>query len=239
LFKWVETEAVGDAMWALFRVIERGGGVTVSAATQLHRIGMHYDYTPLMANALTLAVRCRTLDGCLGALLATPHLRAAWSVRNQRGLVPLHEFLLWKFYDRVIDLSREDETVALQMLQQTSIKSLTRETTEPPMSALESAYRDNVGCLELAYRLGCVDLVTELMRRGVAGIDTYLTYAAARGPKDAPGAWMAIHTANRSYFQGIVPALLASLQHIVPAPGAVPKPLLELIAQFVRGPFEL
>jgi hypothetical protein len=58
-------------------------------------------------------------------------------------------------------------------------------------------------------------------------------YMERRRVKDR-SAWMQLFEANRSYYTELVPTLQLSLETIV-----IPKPLLELVARFVRGPFQL
>jgi hypothetical protein len=101
-------------------------------------------------------------------------------------------------------------------------------------------------CLDLAVRLGFQNLGAELMRRNASCDMSWFprtiieSNALAHAVKTQ---WLEIHAECRSYFADLVPALRGSLDLANTATASVystmPEPLIQLIAKFVRGPFEL
>jgi hypothetical protein len=109
------------------------------------------------------------------------------------------------------------ESTALQVLHQTPIEGL---ETFP-------------GCLEFAIKRGLDNLAAELLRRNVADMAQFPNYVQQYQVSE-PAKWMRLYKDNRTYFGDLVPTLQGSFKTIV-----MPKPLLEIVAQFVRGPFQL
>jgi hypothetical protein len=166
--------------------------------------------------AMTLAmVDRRGSDVWLAPLLATPRLRPAWSMRQPRR-VPLHEFLLNLSFVHGT-WSCAVERLALELLAQTSIELITAEFN---------------ACVHFAVCLDFMMLGAELMRRKPSSYAWFPRYTNAT-------IWIKIHANWRSYYADLVPALRQSLDISPHAHNAMPTPLLELIARFVRGPFEL
>jgi hypothetical protein len=221
LFLWAQGMRSDEPVSAVFDVIERGGGVTLDIATIPFPIG-----PDRYANAMSLAARSAGRVQWIDSLLKTPPLRAAWGVRDHSGLVPLHEFLK-SMPEPFMRLGGDEtaESAALQMLDQTPIESLV-------------AQKAALGCLQLAVRLRLVHLVVELLRRNVPDLASFPTYLGWMTQQDR-AKWEHLYAENRFYHADILPILQSALDNSVSAPDGVPKPLVALIAQFVRGPFQL
>jgi hypothetical protein len=174
-----------------------------------------------LANAMSLAASSRGRPDWVAALLSAPQLRGAWGIPDHDDRVALEVFLS----SAVFEPPSQTEWIALQVLDVTPIECLRVPKSMSP--------------LRTALRLGQDNLVAELIRRNVYDIDQFPTYVSRDLLNTDSPKWMDIFHANRSYFNDILPALKIALENIVPAPHTLPEPLLHIIAQFVRGPFQL
>jgi hypothetical protein len=217
---WASAAKVTGRVGAVFDVIARGGGVTVASAT------LPQTTVGGIVNAMTLAARSPARDVYLDSLVATSSLRPVWGFSNN-GRVPLSQFLFHTWCSPGVT-TVHTEALALKMLACTPIECLVS--------------KDNVAfnALKMAFRLRMVDLVAELLRRGVSDSDQLTHFLGEHELTDTErSAWWKVYIANHTYFTDIVPTLEMSFDTIVPPPHAMPKPILDLIARFLRGPFEL
>jgi hypothetical protein len=209
-------------------VIERGGGVTVEAA-----IAIGQSSCTLRSNAMTLSANSSGRADWLIPLLATRRLDSAWGICDGNGAVPLYVFLshiLWRHH-----INSQTEWVALQMLDRTPIECLKIDDGKMTKS-----------CLKMAIAANLVHLVVELIRRQVSDVDDLPNYVnIPEFDEKEKAKWMEIYAANRSYFDDVVPTLHSAFENIFAPPHTktawltMPKPLIALIVQFVRGPLQL
>jgi hypothetical protein len=218
LFRWASCASTSPSLVELYNLIRRGGGVTLQIATRPHHQSA---YIGFWSTAIFVAARSLGEGTWLIPMLATQCLRPAWG-RPEKGWVPLQAFLL-NMITTNSPTVLGSESVALQMLDQTPIEALlpyAGSEDTPPLP----------GCLEMAVRLGMRALAIELMRRNIGDLPHCLSYVH----NTERSKWSDLYEANRSYYTELVPTLQLCFQTIV-----MPKPLIELVAQFVRGPFQL
>jgi hypothetical protein len=248
LFQWSRSNRSSEAISDVFDMIERGGGVTLEGATVPERLG-----SGSFVNVMTMAARSCGSSLWVAPLLATPFLRPGWSVRDiNSGLVPINEFLKHTLYGGCV--RSDSERVALQMLSQTPIECLAPPMHPPPEkkgdrgadSPLAPHRTDShdwsrVSSLDMALRLELGELVLDLMRRNVGDLLRFPDYVSAVIPANTfiDRKWRDLFDANRSYYTDLVPALQSCFAPFVPPPATFPKAILEIVAQFVRGPFQM